>query len=211
MKKHIYFVPGTAANSKIFDRIKFPEDQFEIHYLEWLIPLSINESIESYASRLCEKVIHKNPILIGVSFGGIVAQEMSKLISCNKLVIISSIKNKYELPKSLRFIKKARLYLLAPTAFISTFEKILVRVSGKSAKKQIEAYKMYLSQRDPLYLKWAIKEALHWRQETTIPGIIHLHGNNDFVFPIENINNCITIENGSHVMILTKGKKIKNK
>lgn len=208
MKKHIYFVPGTAANSRIFDRIKFPGDKFELHYLEWLIPTSIDETIASYAHRVSEKIHHKNPILVGVSFGGIIVQEMSKLITCQKLVIISSIKNKYEFPKNLRTIKKYRFYLLAPTRLISPLEKFLSILFGLKAKKQIEAYRMYLSQRDPLYLKWAIKEALYWKQETTIPGIIHLHGTNDFVFPIQNIKSCIPIENGSHAMILTKGKKI---
>lgn len=208
MKKHIYFVPGTAANSKIFNRINFPKDKFELHYLEWLLPSSKNESIQSYSKRLCKNIHHKNPILIGVSFGGIVVQEMSKIIPCDKLIIISSIKNKYELPKKLSFIKKAKLYLLAPIHFIAPVEKLISFLFGKKAQKRIDAYKMYLSLRNPMYLKWAIKEALYWKQEKSIPGIIHLHGDKDIIFPIKHINQCISIKNGSHVMIITKGKKI---
>jgi pimeloyl-ACP methyl ester carboxylesterase len=208
MKKHIYFVPGTAANSSIFERMHFPEETFELHFLEWLLPSSLNESIESYAKRLCENVKHKNPILIGVSFGGIVVQEMSKIINCDKLVIISSIKNKYELPKKLQFIRKTKLYLFTPIHFISSSENLLSILFGRSTQKRIESYKMYLSQRNPLYLKWAIKKALYWNQEKSIPEIIHLHGDKDIIFPIEYINNYTLIKNGSHVMIITKGKNI---
>ncbi|MEI6866820.1 alpha/beta hydrolase [Flavicella sp.] len=208
MKKHIYFLPGTSANSKIFDRINFPGDQFELHFLEWLLPSSKNESIQSYSKRLCKNIKHKNPILIGVSFGGVIVQEMSKIISYDKLIIISSIKNKYELPKKLNFIKKAKLYLLAPVHFIDSVEKFISFLFGKKAQNRIDAYKMYLSQRNPKYLKWAIKEVLCWNQENSIPGIIHLHGDKDIIFPIEQINDCITIKDGSHVMIITKGKKI---
>lgn len=208
MKKHIYFVPGTAANSRIFDRIQFPKDKFELHFLEWLLPSSKNESIESYAKRLCKNIKHKNPILIGVSFGGILVQEMSKVIQYDKLVIISSIKNKYELPKKLRIIKNLKLYRLVPIHFITPTENLISFLFGKSAQNRIEAYKMYLSQRNPLYLRWAIKEVLHWNQEKSIPEIIHLHGDKDIVFPKKYIDNCITIKNGSHVMIITKGKKI---
>lgn len=208
MKKHIYFVPGTAANSKIFERLKFPSDKFELHYLEWLIPLSINESIENYAQRLCAKVKHSNPILVGVSFGGIMVQEMSKLIPCQKIVIISSVKNKYELSKRLQFIKNSKVYRIAPIQFINSIEKLLTFFYGNKTAKRIEAYRIYLSIRDPLYLKWAIKQALYWKQEKTIPGIIHIHGDKDPIFPITSITSCSTIKGGSHVMILTKAKII---
>lgn len=208
MKKHIYFVPGTAANSKIFDRIKLDDQKYEMHFLTWHIPSSKNQSIESYASELCQQVTHKNPILIGVSFGGIMVQEMSKIIDFEKLVIISSIKNKYELPKGLKIIKKLKLYTLAPTRIIAPLEQLLTLSFGKKAKKQIEAYRMYLSQRDATYLKWSIQKVLFWDQEKSISNIIHIHGTKDFIFPIESIENCISIEKGSHAMILTKAQKI---
>ena len=35
---HVYFMPGMAANSSIFEYIKLPEDLFKVHYLEWEIP-----------------------------------------------------------------------------------------------------------------------------------------------------------------------------
>ena len=36
---HVYLMPGMAANPSIFEYIKLPEDQFKIHWLEWVIPL----------------------------------------------------------------------------------------------------------------------------------------------------------------------------
>ena len=48
---HVYFMPGMAASPKIFEHIKLPENQFKIHYLEWMIPLE-EESISDYALRL---------------------------------------------------------------------------------------------------------------------------------------------------------------
>ena len=86
MKKHIYLLPGTAANSKIFDRIELPKERFELHFLEWILPTDKNESLEAYAGRMCKKIQHAKPILLGVSFGGILVQEMSKQIECEKIV-----------------------------------------------------------------------------------------------------------------------------
>jgi pimeloyl-ACP methyl ester carboxylesterase len=208
MKKHIYFVSGTGANSKIFERIELPEKQFEMHFLEWILPLSKNETVESYALRMSEKIQHPSPILVGVSFGGIIVQEMSKIKSCEKIVLISSIKNKYELPKKLRIIRDTKTYLLAPTTQIKNIENLISFIFGDKSKKRIEAYQSYLSVRNPLYLNWAIKQALIWNQTEVLPNTIHIHGDQDPIFPIKYIKDCITIPKGSHIMIITKAKKI---
>ena len=46
---------------------------------------------------------------------------------------------------------------------------------------------------------------LCWKQDIPLPGVYHIHGDNDLVFPIKNINNVITVQGGSHIMLLTKG------
>ena len=51
----VYFMPGLAASSAIFERINLPVDTFEIHLLEWFVPEK-NESLQSYAKRMAEKV-----------------------------------------------------------------------------------------------------------------------------------------------------------
>ena len=75
-------MPGLGASSKIFERILLPKDKFELHFLEWKIPTSLDETIEGYALRISDDITHKNPVLLGVSFGGILVQEIAKIISC---------------------------------------------------------------------------------------------------------------------------------
>ena len=45
-----------------------------------------------------------------------------------------------------------------------------------------------------------------WEQEVYNPKIIHIHGENDSVFPIKYISNCIKIPKGTHIMIINKYK-----
>ena len=52
-------MPGLAANSQIFKYISLPKDLFELHYLEWLLPETLDESIENYAKRMCEFIKEK--------------------------------------------------------------------------------------------------------------------------------------------------------
>lgn len=207
-KIHLYFVPGLAANTKIFEHIHLPEESFELHFLDWLIPLSVEESIESYAKRMCEKITHKHVFLIGVSFGGVMVQEMSKHIHPEKVVIISSIKSNKELPNRLKFAQKTKAYKLFPSKIVENIEDYEYLFWGDYLKKRAELYKMYLSIRNSDYLQWAIHNVLNWEQDFELDNVIHIHGNNDEVFPIKHINNAIEIENGTHIMILNKAKTI---
>ncbi len=207
-KTHIYFVSGLAANSKIFEHIQLDATKYECHFLEWKIPTSKAESIEAYAQRMCNDITHENPVLIGVSFGGIMAQEMSKRITCDKLIIISSVKSTLEFPKRLKFALVSKAYKLFPAKFLENLDSYIDYFLGDYQQKKIAAYKKYMSVRNADYLHWAIYNVLHWNQTEANPAITHIHGSNDGVFPIKTISNCITIEGGTHAMILTKGKKI---
>ncbi len=207
-KTHIYFVPGLAANPSIYEYLSLPEDQFELHFLEWQLPLALNESISNYAHRMSEFVKHKNSVLVGVSFGGIIVQEMSKFIDTKKIIIISSIKSNKELPKRLKFVKKTNAFKLFPTRIITNLEEYTKFFFTDFLKKRAETYKKYLSVRNPIYIQWAIYNVLHWQQKKPLENITHIHGTEDSVFPIKHIKNCIKVKGGTHVVILTKAKKI---
>ena len=207
MKTHIYFVPGLAANTNIFKYINLPEDKFVLHYLEWIIPTSIDESISDYAKRMCRTITEKNVVLVGVSFGGIVAQEMSKHVHPKKIFLISSVKSKDELPSRMSLTRITKFYKLFPASYIGRIEKTLIKIFGKKAKKMAQRYNDFLSVRNPLYLKWAIKNVVLWSQKEVIPNITHIHGDADGIFPIKYINDCIVIERTGHVMMTLKKAK----
>jgi len=209
-KIHIYFVPGLAASSKIFKNLQLSKTTFKLHFLEWLSPTSEKETIEEYSKRMAALVIEKNPVLIGVSFGGIIVQEMSKYLKPKKIIIISSVKTKFEFPIHLKIIQKTKAYKLFPTKAITNIEEFSFFVFGKTAKKRLKLYKEYLFVRDKKYLTWAIYNVLNWQQTTPLKNTVHIHGTKDAIFPVKHIKNYIAIENGTHIMILNKAKAISN-
>lgn len=202
---HVYFMPGMAASPKIFEYIKLPESHFEMHFLEWMIP-SENESISNYASRICENIKHDNVVLVGVSFGGVLVQEMDKHINARKLVIISSVKSSSELPKKMILAKNTGAYKIIPTQLASKMELFEKYIFGSTVSKRFELYKKYLSVNDNKYLSWAIKNMVCWNQKEYRKDIVHIHGDKDPVFPIKYIDNCIVVKNGTHIMIINKHK-----
>jgi len=207
-KTHIYCMPGLGASPQIFEHIHLPENQFQIHLLTWKVPLSLEESIQNYAKRMCEDIHHENPVLVGVSFGGMIVQEMSNLITVSHTIIISSVKTHHELPNRLKLAKVTKAYKLFPTWFVENFEEYSKYFLGDYLKKRRELYKMYLSVRNKLYMEWAIYNVLHWKQEKPMQNLTHIHGLEDNVFPVKHIQNFIPIDKGTHVMILMKAKTI---
>ena len=98
-KTHVYFMPGMCANPLIFERIKLSSN-FKPHYLNWISPLK-NESLQDYVIRLSKYIKHNDSILVGVSFGGVIVQELSKILkvifdlptlNCSNLKLLSKSK-----------------------------------------------------------------------------------------------------------------------
>ena len=200
---HVYFMPGMAANPTIFENIKLPKDRFVPHYLTWNIPLK-NETLEAYAKRMTLLIEHENPILIGVSFGGILVQEMAKFISVKKVIIISSVKCNKELPKRMIFAKYTKAHKLLPTSLVSNIEVLAKYAFGETVTKRLHLYEKYLSVRDKYYLDWAIDSIINWKQVEPSSGTIHIQGDKDAVFPCAYIKDCIKIKGGTHIMIINK-------
>jgi len=207
-KTPIYFMPGLAASHKIFENLEFDLDRYTLHYLNWIAPQTSEEDIGSYACHLSAQIKEKDPVLIGVSFGGIIVQELASYVHPKKVIIISSVKHHDELPKRFKLAKLTKIYKVCPTKVIENFEDYLGFFIGKGLKKRADLYKKYLSVRSKEYLQWSIASIINWQQTAPIKNIIHIHGTNDAIFPIKNIQNTIKVKGGTHIMVLTKAKKI---
>jgi pimeloyl-ACP methyl ester carboxylesterase len=202
----VYFVPGLAASPAIFERIKLPEDQFETILLEWKLPIK-GESVIAYTKRLAEEVTLPNPVLIGVSFGGIIVQEMSKLIPVRKVIIISSAKCNAEFPKRMRFAKFTKAYKLIPTGMVNNIEKLThFTLAGKKVNDRLKLYEKYLGVRDKSYLDWALEKVITWDRKVPDDKVVHIHGDADEIFPCKYLHNFIPVPGGTHIMIINKYK-----
>ena len=203
-KIHVYFMPGMAASSLIFERIKLPAETYEMHFLEWISPKK-NESLKEYTKRMAENIKHQNVILVGVSFGGILVQEMKPFVNPKMVIIISSVKSNAEFPKRMKIANTTKAYKLIPTKLFQNMELLAKFTFGSTILKQkIKLYEKFLSIRDKNYLDWAIEEIINWDRIEIDNEIIHIHGDADEVFPIKYIRNCIPVKGGTHIMIITK-------
>ena len=199
----VYFMPGLAASSSIFERIVLPTESFEVILLDWVQPKK-DETLVSYAQRMAEKVVHENAVLVGVSFGGILVQEMAAFLNLKKLIIISSVKTRDEMPRSIKFAKTTKAYKLLPTSLLNNVEKLIKYSFGNGINQKLKLYEKFLHLRNKDYLDWAIEQVVCWDRSIPDPKVIHIHGDLDEVFPAKNINSFIPIKGGTHIMILNR-------
>ena len=199
----VYLMPGLAASSAIFERIQLDEAIFEIHLLEWEIP-NQRETLLSYAKRMASRIEKENVVLVGVSFGGVLVQEMAAFLKVRKLIIISSVKTNLEVPLRMKIIKSTKAYKLVPTTLLQNIEILNNFSFGNAIQQRLKLYEKYLSVRNKTYLDWAIEQMVLWDRTKPDKSVIQIHGDADEVFPIKNIKDCIIVKGGTHIMILSK-------
>lgn len=202
---HVYLMPGMAANPSIFKSIKLPENKFKIHWLEWFVP-DKGMSLKAYAIKMCAMIKHPKSVLLGVSFGGMLVQEMAQYIDFRKVIVVSSVKSKAELPKRMLFAKYTKVHKLLPTGLVSNVELLAKYAFGETATKRLALYEEYLSVRDKNYIDWAIDQIINFNPKKKVKGLVHIQGEKDSVFPIKNIEKCIPVKNGTHTMIIHRAK-----
>lgn len=201
----VYFMPGMAAGPSIFRDISLPGETFEMVMLEWFIPEK-GMTLREYATAMCKLVKHPNPVLIGVSFGGLLVQEMARQLSARKVIIISSVKSSSELPKRMLFARYTSIHKLLPTGLVNNVELLSKYAFGENLGKRLELYEQFLCVRDKYYIDWCIDQMVNWAPGEPLPNLVHIHGDKDSVFPIQNIKDCISVENGTHAMIIHRYK-----
>lgn len=198
-------MPGLAASPEIFEYIKLPEQNFEMHFLDWFVP-DPGMSLGEYARELAALVTAPDPVLVGVSFGGMLVQEMMPYLKPRKVIIVSSIKSRREMPRRLLLARYTKLHRLLPTGMINNVEVLARFAFGDPVRKRLELYERYLGMRDKDYLDWAIDRIVHWEREYAEPGLIHIHGERDSVFPLSYVHDCLTVPGGTHTMIIHRHK-----
>ena len=204
-KTAVYLMPGMAASPLIFDGISLDKAQYDVIKLKWHIPEK-GISLQDYAKQMCAQIQHKAPVLLGVSFGGLLVQEMAKHIKTKKVIAVSCVKSHTELPKRMLFAKYTKVHRLLPTGLVSNVELLAKYAFGETVTKRLHLYEQYLSVRDKYYIDWSIDKIVNFKQDKPLKNLIHIHGDKDNVFPITNIKNCVRVKNGTHTMIIHRAK-----
>ena len=205
----VYFISGLGADERVFQFLAL--SKIEHRFIQWIKPKT-RENLAAYCERLTSQIDTTQEVfLIGLSFGGIVAQEISKIITCKKIIIISSIKSIQEFSWQLKLVRQIQIHRIVPH-WLLTLSNRFTADFYFSTENQIESKLLHqiIKDTDPKFLSWAIHQIMNWRNETYPENLIHIHGTNDRIFPIENISNVIKIPKSGHFMIVNRFQQIQD-
>lgn len=202
----IYCISGLGADEGVFQYLdlSFATPIF----IQWIEPLE-NETLAEYALRLKQKFIHEeNPVILGLSLGGMIATEISKTIPGAKTIIISSAKTKNEIPFHLKTFRYLPLYKILPEWSIRRHSKMREYFLGAKKEKAKNYVKHVAKHADGNFYKWAIGAILNWQNQTIPSNVVHLHGTKDKLLPYKFVKTDITVNDGGHLMIIEQANKV---
>lgn len=203
----VYFVSGLGADERVFQYLQL--GLIEPVFIKWIAPRE-QEPLADYAKRLIADQIDTSEEvrLVGISFGGIICQEIGKQIPYKKIVILSSVKNAKEMGKPYTWLRKIRADRWIPDA-IMKWSNLLTcdYFFGAENKTESQLLRQIIKETDWQFARWAIDQLLKWDNKQALPRLVHLHGKKDKVFPIDNIENYIALP-GGHLMVIGRAEEV---
>ncbi|SHM76694.1 alpha/beta hydrolase [Chitinophaga sp. CF418] len=204
-QKTVYLFSGLGADSSIFMNLELPG--YHKVYITW-IPALPNESIRQYAGRIKSQITVENPDIIGLSFGGIVAVEVSRQIKVDKMVLISSVRTKSELNRVQAFFMKLGLYRIIPGSLIRRTNFLTYRYFGARSQKDKKTLTNLLEHTDVSFFRWALKSIAYWDNKVAPERTIQIHGTADRVITGRRVHTDYRIKGGGHLMVFNKADTI---
>jgi pimeloyl-ACP methyl ester carboxylesterase len=203
----IYCIPGLGLNTSIFDPLHFHLNNHQI--IDWLEPTQ-NESLSDYAKRMSVKIdTNENVILIGHSFGGILAQEITKHVKVELVFLISSVQSADEIPFSLKLVSKLGIYRLVTRWNILFSSSFWGAKHGYNTATLKTIFKNSIKSLSTYYQQWSLMQIGAWKGDQSSTDVIQIHGTKDLTFPLKLIKNpSFLIENGDHLMVYKKAEEI---
>ncbi len=185
----------------------FSFEGFEVVHIDWILPLE-NETLQNYALRISENISDENSILIGLSFGGILSVEISKIKKIKKVFLLSSAKTKFEIPFYYRVLGKLNLLKIIPNSILKRVNYLTYLVFGAKTNFEKNLLKDIIKNTDKHFLKWALHQIMNWKNENYSENIVHIQGDSDFILPHNFVKYDYLIKGGTHFMTLNQSKEI---
>ena len=203
----VYLFPGQGGDYRLFDSLQLDPD-YRIRHIAYPRP-ERGMSLPEYAHLLSTQIdTTERFALVGVSLGGMFATEIHTRLNPERTILISSAKARTELPGRYRIQRFLKIYRIVPGRVSLFFAKILQPLVEPDRRHQAATFKAMLRDKDPKFLHRTIRMMLEWERRDVPPDIVHIHGPKDHTIPIRNVRYDVLVENGSHMIVLTRGAEV---
>lgn len=203
--KELFLLSGLGADHRVFNFLDLSE--YNIHHVVWIKPGG-KESLADYAKRLLPQITKEKPILMGVSFGGMIALEIAKLTVVEKVILISSAKTSDAIPAYFKIMAMFKLQKLMPSRALKKPNEMLFWLFGIDTHEHRNLLTSIMEETDEIFFSWAIETISRWKNNTIVDRVIQIHGTNDRILSLQTAD--FVIKGGGHFMVVSRAKEISN-
>lgn len=206
---HIICIPGLGLSQLFFQNLKLTHG--EVTYLDWIEP-EMGESLRDYAARMCQPVLQTKGeiVVIGHSFGGVIAQELAMTMPISRIFLISSIRNPQEAPARLNLLAHSGLHRLITKPLILGTFPLWARTHSYRTPELRALFRESVSGLSTHYFQWSLQKLAIWPGIDDLPArVVRIHGDQDVTFRIQKIQDVEhLIAGGDHNMVYLRGEEI---
>ncbi len=203
----IYFISGLGATRVAFENTRVPKG-WKMHFIDWIEVVDEDETLADYLDRLTKQIKHKNPVFAGLSFGGIIAMELTKRYGGSFVIMLSSFRNKGDLSGPIRTLLTLKAHRLIPNIKLNAIRKLVRKIYSSSSKISEEKLLEMMGEESPMFLRWASEQIDIY--EFNLPKEIHLHpiiGTKDKIVNIWKKHKGVNkVKGGTHITTYAQAK-----
>jgi hypothetical protein len=201
----IYAIPGFGTTAHLFSNLNIKRAELVI--LDWPLAES-RDTMQSYAEKFLPQIDTTKPFcLLGVSFGGMLCGELSRLVKPQKTFLISSSKFRKELPWFIRIFRHIPLY-----KYISESRHRKLAYHGRwmigFSKDHMPEFMAMVHSMNHNYFRHCIHIIVNWNRSDPPDNVLHIHGSGDRLILYGGVKPHHTIKGGSHAMVVFKADEI---
>ena len=203
----VYLLPGLGADHRLFAKLELGEHR--THFLDWP-RMPKGSTLTDFARELASQVDKKRPhALVGVSMGGMVAQELAVLTGPERTVIISSWKGPHEMPPPIKLLRGTHPERLLTRQFIQASLPFMRWQMGVEGPEAVKLFDELLEVHTVEQLQVQIDAVLHWDGPAKpVKDLVHLHGTSDRLMPILFIKDPVKVPKGGHFMVFQRAPQV---
>ena len=201
--ERVYCISGLGADERLFRNLA--ADNCEFVPLNW-VPYSESDTMSSYAGKMSALITDRDPVVLGLSFGGMLAVEIAKQRQLKKIFIVSSAKNERELGYRNPIFKW--LVSILPGNLFAIPNGLVLHNLGAKTVEEKELLRDVIRVSDGRFMKWALKSLLTWAGGSRPANLVQIHGTADRVIWSRNVQPDHWIAGGTHIMIYNRAAEV---
>ena len=204
----LILIPGLSASREVYE----PQlRQFSNAVVpDWPVPLR-GETLRMYAERFADQLSSLRPcILGGMSFGGMLAQEMVPFLQPEALILIATIRGPDELPLYARIGRRFRSLLpYLPIRMVQAMTSVVELPGIRVMFPLRRVLALQFRESDPWLFRWSLEQILTWPESPAVNvPIWHIHGDRDPILPHHRTTPSRLVAGGGHVLTLTHATEV---